>query len=174
MKSALMVDIGHLYHTISNKYPNKYLDYKKLLTKANDFGKVERAIAYGTQSGHEAGPFIACLRNFGYDVRYKRHQLQPDSKVIIRKALWDVGIAVDMIRLSTRYDNLVLASADTDLIPAIQYIREHGMRVVCMSFTIPQEIRENVDYYFEISEDLLQEKSTNVTTNVTEQVVVSP
>lgn len=159
MKAVFLVDIGNLYHTIGSRFENKHLDYKKLLAKAHDFGQVERAIAYGSQLGQEATGFIACIKNFGYEVRYKRHQTAPDSRVIVRKAEWDVGIAVDMIRFAGRYNTLILGSVDTDLIPAIQFVRETGVRVVCIGCTIPSEIKELVDIPFEISDELLQEKS---------------
>ncbi len=159
MKSVFLVDIGNLYHTIGTRFENKHLDYKKLLARANDFGEVERAIAYGSQLGQEATGFISCIKNFGYEVRYKRHQTAPDSRVIVRKAVWDVGIAIDMARFATRYNSLILGSVDTDLIPAIQYVKETGMRIVCIGCTIPTEIRDLVDVTHEISDDLLQEKS---------------
>lgn len=158
MKSVFLVDIGNLYHAIGNRFENKHLDYKKLLSRANEFGEVERAIAYGSQLGQEATGFIACIKNFGYEVRYKRHQTAPDSRVIVRKATWDVGMAMDMARFTSRYNSLILASVDTDLLPAIQYVKETGMRVVCIGCTIPTEIKELVDITHEITEELLQEK----------------
>lgn len=159
MSSVFLVDIGNLYHTIGNRFENKYLNYKKLLAKAEQFGHVERAIAYGAQLAQEATGFITCIKNFGYEVRYKLHQTAPDSRVITRKAVWDVGIAIDMARFATRYNNLILGSVDTDLLPAIQYVREIGMRVVCIGCTIPLEIKENVDIYYEINEELLEDKA---------------
>lgn len=49
----------------------------------------------------------------------------------------DVGIAVDMVTdaLTHEYDEQVLVSSDTDLLPAIQVVKESGAKVIYIGFS---------------------------------------
>ena len=52
----------------------------------------------------------------------------------MKKGDWDVGIALDMIRLAPRLDALVLVSGDGDYVPLVEYLRNQGHRVEVVAF----------------------------------------
>jgi len=50
------------------------------------------------------------------------------------KADWDVGLAVDAIRTSSNLDVIVLVSGDSDFVPVVEYLKNHGKRVEVVAF----------------------------------------
>jgi uncharacterized LabA/DUF88 family protein len=158
MKSALFVDVSNLYTRISKKYEGRTLDYLKLIRLAGKFGDLNRAIAYGSQIRNEASNFIICLRKFGYEPRFKRHTMSEDGTKIIRKAGWDVDIAVDMLRHAKRLDTIILASSDSDLIPALNYVRHEGAKTIVVGCGISHEMRQSVDRWYEVDERLFEKQ----------------
>ena len=52
----------------------------------------------------------------------------------IKKGDWDVGITIDMIKLSPQLDAIVLVTGDGDYLPAVQYLQFHGRQVEVLAF----------------------------------------
>ena len=53
----------------------------------------------------------------------------------IKKGDWDVGIAVDTIKMAQKLDVVVLVSGDGDYAPLVEYIKNaQGCRVEVMAF----------------------------------------
>ncbi len=73
-----------------------------------------------------------------------------------RKADWDVGIAIDIVRLIQRVDTIILGSADSDLAPVVEYVREQGCRCVIYACNISKELREVANATIEIDENILE------------------
>ncbi len=63
--------------------------------------------------------------------------LTPDGeRTVSHKGDWDIGIVVDMMRLSEHADTYVLVSGDGDYVEAVEYLQsEKGIRVEVMSAT---------------------------------------
>lgn len=157
--NALFVDIANLYYCVGKRFQNRKLDYAKLRDRAAELGQLYRAFAYGVQMGEEANPFINCIRKLGYDTKYKKSKMTDENeKKVIRKAEWDVGITLDVVRVLDRVDTVVIGSADLDLLDLVRYIRDKGVRCIIFACGIPAELREAADFYVEITEDLLEEK----------------
>ena len=153
---GLFVDVGNLYHCLRKKYKGK-LSYKKLFEYVADLGDIQIAIAYGAQIGKEAQGFINCLKQFGYETKFKQprtFKIKADS--IKRKADWDVGIAVDIIRYLDQIDMVVLGTADGDFEPIVQYAREYGKIIVIIGTGISHELTHSADECIEIPESLLE------------------
>lgn len=161
MSCVFLADIGNLYYFINQKY-ERHLDYKKLLDKANKICQVDRMVAYGTQKTNEAAFFIGCLRDFGYQVKYKNHTVD-DTNTIIRKATWDVGIVLDIVRFSEKYQTIILGTTNTNIIPALHYAKERGTTIITLACNINNDIWNCSDFNYEITEDLLQVKEENAT-----------
>lgn len=156
---AIFVDVANLYYCVGKRFQNRKLDYAKIRDKVVDFGPLYRSFAYGVQMGEEANPFINCLKKLGYDTKYKKSKMtEENERKVIRKAEWDVGITLDVVRVIERVDAIILASADPDLIDLVRYVRDKGVRCIIMACGIPTELREAADFYIEITEDLLEEK----------------
>ncbi len=129
---AVLVDIQNLYYTARVLY-NKKVNFKNVLTAAVGDRKVIRAIAYGisTTEGMEE-KFFEALENAGYEVKTKALQIFAGGA---RKGDWDVGIAVDAIKLAQRVDVIVIVSGDGDYAPLVTYIQNStGCRVEGVAF----------------------------------------
>jgi uncharacterized LabA/DUF88 family protein len=154
---GVFIDIVNQYFTISQIHKGAKLNYQKYLTHALDIsdGELHRAFAYGIQIDREANGFIACLRSFGYEPRYKKAPIV-GGKSDIRASSWAMGIAVDIFRILDRIDVLVLGSSNTEFIPLIQFAKEKGVKTIIFACDIPSEIREIADQWIEISDEILE------------------
>lgn len=157
--TAVFADVSNLYYCIGRKYDGRKLDYERLFARVRDFGTVQRAFAYGTQVNQEASNFISCLRKLGYTTKYKQPKMSDtpgEEKKVIRKADWDVGIAMDAVRMSDKVDTIILCSSDPDLVPLVEWIKDQGIRCIVLACGISRELKEVADQYFEIDAELLE------------------
>lgn len=77
--------------------------------------------------------FLAALETEGFII--ERGKIVYDHK--IREKGVDVKIAIDLVidGIEDKYDTAVVVSSDTDLIPAIKYIRSKGKKVEYVGFS---------------------------------------
>lgn len=130
---GVLVDIQNLYYSAKALYGKK-VNFQKILEEAVGDRKLIRAIAYGikTIEGQEE-KFFEALEKQGFEVKTKDLQIFPGG---VKKGDWDVGIAVDAIKLSKSLDAIVLISGDGDYIPLVEYIQSTtGCRVEGMAFS---------------------------------------
>jgi uncharacterized LabA/DUF88 family protein len=95
--------------------------------------KLIRSIAYviTTEAGDET-QFFEALTKLGIETKTKDLQVFYGGA---KKADWDVGLAVDAIRLAPKVDTIVLATGDGDFVPLITFLKEHfGVQVEVISF----------------------------------------
>jgi uncharacterized protein (TIGR00288 family) len=129
---GVLVDIQNMYYTGKVLYKKK-VSFKNILNEAVSDRKLIRAIAYGvkTEEGLEE-KFFDALEGQGFEVKTKDLQIFAGGA---KKADWDVGIAVDAIKMSKSLDVIVLVSGDGDYIPMIEYIQNTtGCRVEVIAF----------------------------------------
>lgn len=129
---GVLVDIQNMYYTGKVLYKKK-VNFKNILNEAVSGRKLIRAIAYGvkTEEGLEE-KFFEALGVQGFEVKTKDLQIFAGGA---KKADWDVGIAVDAIKMSKTLDVIVLVSGDGDYIPMIEYIQNTtGCRVEVIAF----------------------------------------
>jgi uncharacterized LabA/DUF88 family protein len=89
----------------------------------------------------------------GFEVRMKDLQIFIDGS---KKGDWDVGIAVDTIKLADKIDSVILVTGDGDYYPLIQYLQENkGCQVEILSFaeTTSAKLLDIVDDYINLSDD---------------------
>jgi len=109
--------------------------------------------------------FISALRHFGYETKYQQPKISQNADgEKIRKADWDVGIAMDVVRMVGRLDTVILGTADPDMVPLVKYIQERGSVARIVACGISRELKDAADSYFEITEDMLVEIEHAVTT----------
>jgi uncharacterized LabA/DUF88 family protein len=72
-----------------------------------------------------------------------------------KKADWDVGIAVDAIKLSSKVDAIVLATGDGDFIPLVEYLKSQGCQVEGITFgrSASARFKEVVDDFTDLDEN---------------------
>jgi uncharacterized LabA/DUF88 family protein len=129
---GILVDIQNMYYSSKVLYKKK-TNFKEILKNAVGDRKLIRAIAYGvkTEEGLEE-KFFDSLEKAGYEVKTKDLQI---FKGGMKKGDWDVGIAIDAIKLANNLDVIVLVSGDGDYEPLVRYLQYNkGVRVEVMAF----------------------------------------
>ena len=150
---GVLVDIQNLYYSAKVLYGKK-VNFKKVLEEATAGRKLIRAIGYGikTLEGQEE-KFFEALGKQGFEVKTKDLQIFPGGQ---KKGDWDVGIAVDAIKMSKTLDAVILISGDGDYIPVVEYIQNTtGCRVEGMAFleSTSNKLVEKLDDFTNLSEN---------------------
>ena len=128
---GVFIDTQNLYHSAKHLYKAR-VNFAKVLEEAVGGRILVRAIAYviKTESGEEMN-FFEALTKIGIETKVKDLQVFADGA---KKADWDVGLAIDAVKLSPKLDTVVIASGDGDFVPLIEYLDMHGIQSEVMSF----------------------------------------
>lgn len=149
---AVFIDTQNLYHSAKNLYKTR-VNFAEILKTAVSNRQLVRAIAYviTTESGEEQN-FFEALEKIGIETKTKDLQIFFGGA---KKADWDVGIAVDAIRLAGKIDTVVLASGDGDFVPMVEYLQNLGTQVEVISFgrSASAKLLESVDDFTDLDED---------------------
>jgi len=146
---SVFIDVQNLYHSAKNIYQAK-VNFKEILKGAVSDRNLIRAFAYvvKTKTGEEK-LFFEALVKLGIETRVKDLQEFYGGQ---KKADWDVGIAVDAIRVAPSLDVLVLVSGDGDFLPLVEYLKNQGKRVEVMAFgkSASHLIKDSVDEFIDL------------------------
>ena len=150
---AILIDVQNLYHSARNLY-NSRVNFKEVMKTAVAGRSLVRALAYviRTESGEEK-TFLEALTKIGIETRIKDLQIFPGG---MKKADWDVGMAMDAVKLGNRIDAIVLMSGDGDFIPLIDYLHEvNGIQVEVAAFgrSSSQRLKEVADDFTDFGSD---------------------
>jgi len=150
---AVLVDIQNLYYSARVLYSKK-VNFKNLLTAAVADRKLIRAVAYGisTEEAQEE-KFFDALEKVGFEVKAKDLQIFAGGQ---KKGDWDVGIAIDAVKLAKTVDVIIVASGDGDYVPLVEYIQNtNGCRVEGIAFGESTSTRliESLDDFTNLSDD---------------------
>lgn len=148
---GILVDVQNMYHSARNLYQAK-VNFKEILRIATAGRKLIRAIAYviRTESGEEK-KFIEALSKQGFEAKEKDLQVFLGG---MKKADWDVGIAVDAIKLADKLDVIVLVSGDGDFAPLVEYLKTNkGCQVEIIAFgeSASRKLIETADDFIDLS-----------------------
>ncbi len=155
---GVFVDVSNLYYSLKYKYKNRKLNYKKLLEFIQGYGDISKAIAYGSQMNDQAFAFIRALTHAGFETKFKEPKEYIKDDTMTRKANWDVAIAMDMVKMSDEVTMMILASADGDMTPVVEYVQNKGIPVVVIACQISGDLTATAKQCVEIPESLLEEK----------------
>ena len=150
---GVFIDVSNMYHSAKNLFGKK-VNFKEILKDAVAGRKLIRATAYviKTESEEELH-FFEALSQQGFEVRMKDLQIFAGG---IKKADWDVGIAVDAIKLGDKLDVIVLVSGDGDYLPLVSYLQNtKGCLVEVMAFrqTASSKLIEESDDFTNLSDN---------------------
>lgn len=149
---AILVDTQNLYHSAKNLYKSK-VNFAGVLKEALGGRKLVRAISYvvNTESGEEL-PFFEAMEKIGIEIKTKDLQIFYGGA---KKADWDVGLAVDAIKLSSKVDAIVIASGDGDFNPLVEYLKSQGCQVEGITFgrSASSRFKEMVDDFTDLDEN---------------------
>lgn len=128
---AVLIDVQNLYHSAKNLYSAR-VNFKNLLLEVIAGRNLIRAIGYVAKADEPGeASFFDALEKAGIEPKIKELQVYPDGT---KKGDWDVGLAIDAIRLSSKIDALVIASGDGDFIPLVEYLINQGVQVEVAAF----------------------------------------
>jgi uncharacterized LabA/DUF88 family protein len=128
---AVFVDIQNMYYSGKNLF-NKKVNFGMLLKKAVDNRRLVRAMAYVIKADiPDEQNFYDALENIGFEIRSKELQVFYGGH---KKGDWDVGIAMDTIRVASKVDTIVLVSGDGDFADLVIYLKGLGCRVEVVGF----------------------------------------
>ncbi len=128
---AVLIDTQNLYHSAKNLY-NAKVSFKNVLDEAVADRVLVRATAYviTTESGEEKA-FFEALEKSGIETKTKNLQIFAGGA---KKADWDVGLAMDAVKLSPKVDAIVIVSGDGDFVPLVEYLKMNGTQVEVAAF----------------------------------------
>jgi len=128
---GVFIDTQNLYHSAKHLYKTR-VNFAKVLEEALGTRTLVRAIAYviSTESGEESN-FFEALTKIGIETKVKGLQIFSDGA---KKADWDVGLAIDAVKLAPKLDTVIIASGDGDFVPLIEYLEMQGTQVEVISF----------------------------------------
>ena len=88
--------------------------------------------------------FFDALTKIGFDVRMKDLQTFFGGA---KKGDWDVGLAMDVIRMANKLDTVVLVSGDGDFKDMLEYVKAAGCRAEVIAFgrTASSMLKEEAD-----------------------------
>jgi len=146
---GIFIDTQNLYHSARSNF-RANVNYEELIATAVAGRLFVRAFAYVIKSeGNEELKFFDALEDLGIETRIKDLQIFHTGE---KKADWDVGIAVDMIRMTEKLDAVVLVSGDGDFVEVVKYVKSRGVRVEIMAFkkTTSSKLVEEADYFCDL------------------------
>lgn len=128
---AIIIDTQNLYHSAKNLHKAR-VNFGAVVEKAVAGRQLIRAVSYvvNTESGEETA-FFEALEKLGIEIKTKDLQIFYGGA---KKADWDVGMAVDAIKIAPKVDAVVFATGDGDFIPAVEYIKSLGCQVEVITF----------------------------------------
>jgi uncharacterized LabA/DUF88 family protein len=150
---GVFIDTQNLYHSAKHLYKAR-VNFGAILEEAVGGRTLVRAIAYviSTEGGDEKN-FFDALTKMGIETKTKDLQIFADGA---KKADWDVGLAIDAVKLAPKLDTVVLVTGDGDFIPLIQYLdMNEGCQVEVISFgkSSSGKLKEAAHAFTDMSDD---------------------
>jgi uncharacterized LabA/DUF88 family protein len=128
---GIFVDTQNLYYSAKNLYGAK-VDFRKVLEIGLNQRQLIRAIIYVIRADiPEEEGFFEALRNIGYEVKIKELRTYYDGT---KRGDWDMGIAIDTIKMANKLDTVILVSGDGDFVDLVEHLQARGTRVEVMAF----------------------------------------
>src|SRR3989338_3682595 len=150
---GMLVDVANMYHCAKNLYGSR-VNFKEILREGVAGRQLIRAVAYVIQSKTaEEENFFEALSKVGFEVRMKELQVFSGGA---KKGDWDVGIAIDGIKMGNKLDAVILVTGDGDYIPLVNYLKDSfGCQVEIMSFeeTTSSGLIDAADDFVDMSQD---------------------
>ncbi|MDP2593120.1 MAG: NYN domain-containing protein [bacterium] len=150
---GVFIDTQNLYHSAKNLYHAR-VNFSQVVKDVVGQRALIRAIAYGirTETGEEKAFFEALVKH-GIEAKIKDLQIFAGGA---KKADWDVGLAVDAIKMAPKLDTVIILSGDGDFVPLVEYLQmNEGCLVEVVSFgkSTSQKLKETVDDFVDLDEN---------------------
>ncbi|TAL48838.1 NYN domain-containing protein [Patescibacteria group bacterium] len=129
---GVFIDTQNLYHSARHLYKS-YVNFSQVVKDALGGRNLIRAVAYviTTETGEERG-FFGALEKAGIETKTKNLQVFFGGA---KKADWDVGIAIDAVKMAHKLDAIVIVSGDGDFVPLADFLKNtYGCQVEVVAF----------------------------------------
>ncbi len=149
---GVFIDVQNMYYSAKNLYKKK-VNFKAILNESVDGRKLIRAIAYVIKADvKDESNFFDALTNIGFEVKAKELQIFFGGA---KKGDWDVGIAMDMMRIASKIDTAVLVSGDGDFSDLLHHLKSLGCRTEVLAFgkTASSKIKKEADYFVDLDKN---------------------
>jgi len=148
---GIFIDVQNIYHSAKNLFGAR-VNFQELIKNLTANRQLIRSMAYVVKSETALGEesFFEALKKTGLELRIKDLQVYPGG---IKKADWDVGLAVDAIRMANFLDVIILVTGDGDFIPLVDYLKwgmGRQVEIAAFSRTASGKLREAADYFIEL------------------------
>ena len=152
-KILVMIDAANLESAV--KSLNWWIDYTKLRDLFNGSKLVEirdYCVHHGTNNQNN---FFTFLKRNGFTLITKPLKIIKQEDILrgdIRKANFDVEIAVDSMEMIDQFDTLILFSGDSDFDYLIKNLRTKGKRIIVVSakYHISKELISSSNKYIDL------------------------
>ncbi|PIZ00735.1 hypothetical protein COY62_01240 [bacterium (Candidatus Howlettbacteria) CG_4_10_14_0_8_um_filter_40_9] len=149
---GVFVDVQNLYYSAKALYGAK-VNFGEILKTAIADRIPIRAIAYAVKAEMpEEQSFFDALEKLGYEVKTKDLQIFASGQ---KKADWDVGIAIDILKIAPKLDTIVLCAGDGDFTLLLEHAKAEGCRAEVISFgrSTSAKLLEQADDYTDMDLD---------------------
>jgi len=150
---GIFIDAQNLYHSAKNLYHAR-VNFGQVVEDALADRALIRAVAYviTTESGEEKN-FFDALSKVGIETKTKNLQIFSGGA---KKADWDVGLAIDAVKLAPKLDSVIIISGDGDFCPLVEYLQSNeGCQVEVVSFgkSTSSKLIETADDFFDLDQN---------------------
>jgi len=145
---GVFVDVQNMYYSAKHLYNTK-VNFRTILREAISGRKLIRAIAYVIKADvKDENTFYDALEEMGFEVKSKDLQVFYGGA---KKGDWDVGIAMDVMRLAPKLDTIVLISGDGDFSDLLEHAKSLGCRTEVLAFgkTTSHRLKEVTDLFID-------------------------
>lgn len=148
---GVFIDTSNLYHSAKNLYKRK-VNFGAVLKDAVAGRKLVRAIAYViTSEGGDEKSFFDALTKLGIETKTKELQTFAGGA---KKGDWDIGMAVDAMKMASRLDAVVLVTGDGDFVPLVEYMQTMTqVEVISFGKSASMRLKEQADDFLDLSEN---------------------
>lgn len=170
-KGAVFIDRGYLSEILKTQFNNNKIDYLKLCNKILSDLKIERLRTYvytcmplvrnnnkqDIERKSKVQRFLTKLMRLPrFEVKLGKLQLIGNQ---FRQKMIDVLMSLDIATMSyeSQIQHAIILAGDSDFIPAIKKAKDYGVIVHLYyhSSSVHNELLDEVDELYEISEDLI-------------------
>jgi uncharacterized LabA/DUF88 family protein len=150
---GIFIDAQNLYHSAKNLYHAR-VNFGQIVKDSLAGRSLIRAVAYviTTEAGDEKA-FFDALTKMGIETKTKDLQVFSGGA---KKADWDVGLAIDAVKMAPKLDAVILVTGDGDFIPLVEYLQMHsGCQVEVVSFgkSTSSKLKEAVDDFIDLDDN---------------------
>ncbi|OGI69235.1 hypothetical protein A3A09_01305 [Candidatus Nomurabacteria bacterium RIFCSPLOWO2_01_FULL_42_20] len=150
---GVFIDTQNLYHSAKNLYKRR-VNFGAILKDAVAGRHLVRAIAYVISTeGEEEKAFFEALGKLGIETKTKDLQIFAGGA---KKADWDVGLAMDVVKLAPKLDAVILLSGDGDFVPLIEYLKNaHQTQVEVITFgrSVSAKLKDAADDFIDLGQN---------------------